>query len=568
MQAAGLKQKRKSIRLSLDRLFVLYDTRASVYEAISCSNNALRDAQKTIELDSTQWHGYFRSARLLASQGQRDAALRMCAMALGNLGSDPEDDSRRRELTELRQRLETVPTPPPPPCLISSLPVELLVTIFTLSNNPAVIAHVCHEWRAFAHSQPALWRNLVLTAACSGGAHVLRKIDEWHRWSSGWIAELHIHKSLGKALFPSGVGRAPDHSGLYNDVVAALRRLDLTKLKECHTQDMDPGLFLPALGGHDDGLHNLECLSSLSKCSRFMDYPFGCSTLSWQSMRSLNLAGVRCEWAELSMSMHCLTSFEYKIHRDHGCFTNFHQFLHANANTLEKLVVIADVPVSGTSCLSDTPPKPLTLAHLRHLELNSVLPFHISHGNFTLPSIRILRIPWLKEVALLLSILLDDGGTSFVELIEFTTPGGFVGPQILSAALVRAPKLKILRLSGFDCVAVAESLSKPLCTALLRDPSTQIVVPVQLPVLCPALSVLDLTWSSQLKAEQVVRIIKERIALAASEEAGRYQLPGLDGDDQRVSCIQTLTVDGCFQNEEDKFPWFQENVPEFSCRRT
>ena len=64
---AGLKLKRQSIRFTYDRLFVLYDTRASVYEALSCSNHALRDAQKTIELDPTQWHGYiyFRSARLL-----------------------------------------------------------------------------------------------------------------------------------------------------------------------------------------------------------------------------------------------------------------------------------------------------------------------------------------------------------------------------------------------------------------------------------------------------------------------------------------------------------------------
>ena len=39
--------------------------------------------------------------------------------------------------------------------------------------------------------------------------------------------------------------------------------------------------------------------------------------------------------------------------------------------------------------------------------------------------------------------------------------------------------------------------------------------------------------------KRLVRIIKERIALAASEEAGRYQLPGLDSD-QSVSCIQSM----------------------------
>ena len=542
---------------------MLYDTRASVYEALSCSNYALYDALKTIGLAPTQWQGYYRSARLLASQGQRDAALRMCAMALGNLGSDPQDDSRRRELTELRQRLEAVP---PPPCHISSLPAELLVTIFTLSNNPAVIAHVCQEWRAVARSQPALWRNLVLTTAAPGSGGVLQKINEWHRWSSGWITELHIHKS---ALFPSGDGKASDRSGIYDDVVAALRRLDLTKLKECHTVDMDTGLFFPALGGNDDGLRNLECLSSCFEVSSFLMPSFGCSRLSWQSLRSVSLVGVQCNWAELSMSMCCLTSFKYQIYTNFGGrFIHFHRFLEANAGTLEKLVVEVMIPIagSGASRLDNTSGSEpvLTLARLRHLELKGVAPFHISKGNFILPSLRILRILWLTDAALVLTILLEDGGTSFAELVELTTQGHFVGTQILSAVLLRAPKLKILRCSDFDSDTVTKSLSKP-CTVLLRDPSTQLVIPVQLPVLCPALGVLDLSWSPQLEIDHLVPIIKERVALAASEE-GRYQLPGPDGGDRRVSCIQMLTVDGCPQIEEDKLPWFQGNVPEFSCR--
>ena len=99
-------------------------------------------------------------------------------MAFGKLSSDLVDDSRRCELTELRQQLEAVPPPPPRRCHISSLPVELLVAIFTLSNNPALIAHVCHEWRAVAHTQPAIWRNLVLTTAPRAGDNAVQKIDE------------------------------------------------------------------------------------------------------------------------------------------------------------------------------------------------------------------------------------------------------------------------------------------------------------------------------------------------------------------------------------------------------
>jgi hypothetical protein len=68
-----------------------------------------------------------------------------------------------------------------------------------------------------------------------------------------------------------------------------------------------------------------------------------------------------------------------------------------------------------------------------------------------------------------------------------------MGWQNLSAILLRAPKLTILRCTDFDGI-VAESLSKP-CTAILSNST------VKLPVLCPALSVLNLSWSPQLKTE-------------------------------------------------------------------
>jgi len=254
-----------------------------------------------------------------------------------------------------------------------------------------------------------------------------------------------------------------------------------------------------------------------------------------------------------SQSRQCAMQLGGTIH------VGFHQFLQVNASTLEKLVIEVVVAFEDTSAphFPDTPRGPLTLSHLHHLELKGILPFHISHGNFTLPSIRILRIPWLKDAASEVSSLIEDEGTSFAELVEFTTKGRLVGRQNLTAILLRAPKLTILRCTDFD-VVVAESLSKP-CTAILSDST------VKLPVLCPALSVLDLSWSPRLKTDPLVSIIKERIALAASEEVGRYQLPGQDSD-QSVSCIQILKVDGCPRIKEEKVPWFQENVPEFSCR--
>jgi len=84
--------------------------------------------------------------------------------------------------------------------------------------------------------------------------------------------------------------------------------------------------------------------------------------------------------------MRRLTSFEYKIKSSIGIFEHFHEFLQANPG-LEKLVID---PVINYS-LPEAPDS-LTLAHLHHLELNRVVPFRIKRGNFSLPSLQILRL--------------------------------------------------------------------------------------------------------------------------------------------------------------------------------
>jgi F-box/TPR repeat protein Pof3 len=549
----------QAIRLANNESYVLYDSRASVYERLSCFNLALDDASQTIEIGPAHWQGYFRSARLLASLGRSEAALQMCSSALWRLGGSPKEVSCRQELSELRRHLEAQPK-----CFISRLPVELLLVVFKISNNPSVIVHVCHHWREVAHSQPPLWRNLVLSAPPESA---LSKITEWHKQSCGWITELHICKSLGVALFPSGVNilaSPPETSSMYADIVVALQQLDLTRIQQCHMQDIAMDVLLPALDEGTGFVNSLKALSSWCKPPHYEVARFGCDKLSWQNLCSLSLTSVACDWEELSAALNSLTSFEYKIHKDVCYFGGFHQFLLANPG-LEKLVIetVMSFDEINYPYFPPIPLEPLTLAHLHHLELKGIAPFHIKAGNFSLPSLHILRIPFLKDASLELSSLIEDKGTSFAELIELTTQGRLIGRQNLSAILLQAPKLKVLSCTDFDNT-VAETLSKP-CTAFLRDledPSRHI--PIQLPVLCPALTVLDFSWSSRLKVDPGVQPVKERVNLAASD-GGRYQLPGTDAD-CRVACIQTLRVDGCPHIEEEKLPWFQENVPEFTCR--
>ncbi|KAH8979864.1 hypothetical protein EDB83DRAFT_1441270 [Lactarius deliciosus] len=172
----------------------------------------------------------------------------------------------------------------------------------------------------------------------------------------------------------------------------------------------------------------------------------------------------------------------------------------------------------------------------------------------------------LRNAEVTLAELVEDEETSFAELVEFTASGCFLESHILTLVLFQAPKLKILNCTGSAVNTVAESLTKP-CMALLKDPASEdpTLVPTKLPILCPALSVLDLS-RSDVKTDPIMRMVKERIALAGSQDGGRYQLPGENGD-RGVSCIRSLNVDGCSRIEAEMLPWFRENVPMFSCHR-
>ena len=125
--------------------------------------------------------------------------------------------------------------------------------------------------------------------------------------------------------------------------------------------------------------------------------------------------------------MRHLTSLEYKVYGD-GLFQHFHQFLQANPG-LEKLVI-----ESGKSYYSGpyTAPDSLTLVHLRHLELSGEFPFRVNSGNFSLPSLRILRMTRLSNSGSLLSALVEDQGTSFTELVELTARGYSLELQVLT----------------------------------------------------------------------------------------------------------------------------------------
>ncbi|KAH9038398.1 hypothetical protein EDB85DRAFT_1888019 [Lactarius pseudohatsudake] len=521
----AIKSFNKAISLANDKSYVLYDSRASAYEKKNLPEDALRDAKKTIDIAPKQWHGYFRSARLFAALGQTNAALEMCSLALARLSGGPKHEARRRELTNLCRHLEA-----PIKCPVSGMPVELLLMIFQLSRNPIVISHVCHQWREIALSQPTLWRSLVLAAPAK---KALRKVQEWYKRSCGRIEELVIRKSLATTIFPSSFDdRNPDDRAKYPELLARLRQLDLTQLKECHMEEVNAESFFSALSDntrYDHQHSETLSISYMDPRQNIVGRP-EYAELPWESLRAFSIINGGCNWARLSTSICRLTSFEYKMERFFSGFGQFHEFLQANPG-LEKLVVEAGLiyphQIPEAPGLADvTPP---SSSRLRNGEVT-------------------------------LAELVEDEETSFAELVEFTARGCFLESQTLTSVLFQAPKLEILNCTGSAVNVLVESLTKP-CMALRKDPAPEdpTLVPTKLPILCPALSVLDLS-QSDVKTDPIMRMVKDRIALAGSHEGGRYQLPGENGD-RGVSCIWSLNVDGCSRIDAEMLPWFRENVP-------
>ena len=481
----------------------------------------------------------------------------MSEVALQFLGDDARHEKRRRELAALRVLLARTR------CPIEKLPVELLLMVFDLVCKPVMLAQVCRLWRQVALSHPTLWHSLVLVGPPK---KALRKLQEWRIRSQGLVEELTIRTSLGYNLFKpldSPEMLHPDDLAMRDKILAELCHLDLAYVKTCHLENVDIASFLNALWGN--------MASGPETLSVSQIYPRHGSLLrtnesdipSWTNVRVLAIKNMQCHWPAFTVFVHGLTSFEYKILYPTIHFEDIRALLQAN-RTLEKLVIetkmLASIPQN-----IDTP-ETLIMPHLRHFELSNVsLSCHCTQ-NLSLPMLQVLRLSGLPASAKVLEDFIDDPGTSFAELTELTMKTCTFQTPYLTSALFCSPRLEVLQLSGdFDANAIADSLST-LYSALppVLAPASKGLILAELPVLCPSLSELDLSGSSNLTTGPVMRVVKQRLYLAASEE-GKYRLPGQDSD-QHVSSIQTLKVDQCQHIEAEVLPWFRKNVPMFSCQ--
>jgi len=350
----------------------------------------------------------------------------------------------------------------------------------------------------------------------------------------------------------------PDDLAMRDKILAELRHFDLAYVKKCHLEDVDVALFLDALWSNKAS--SPETLS-VSQIYHKHGLPLGTnesSIPSWANVRALAIKTMHCHWPAFTMFAPGLTSFEHKIRYPHIHFEDIRALLQANP-TLEKLVI--ETKTYGAPQIIDIP-ETLIMPHLRHFELSGVTLSYRSTRNLSLPVLQVLRLIDLSASAKVLENFVDDPGTSFAELTELTMKNCTIQTPHLTLALFCSPRLEVLQLHGdFDANAIAESLSKP---HPVLAPENKGPIRAELPILCPSLSELDLSGSPSLKTGPVMRVVKQRLSLVASEE-GRYRLPGQDND-QHVSSVQSLKIDECQHIEAEVLPWFRKNVPIFSCR--
>lgn len=488
--------------------------------------------------------------------------MRMCSLALERLGEDTKHDGRRRELTALRCQLEARTK-----CPIAGMPVELLLMVFDFVCRPVTVSLVCRRWREIALSHHTLWHSLLLAESPKKALH---KLQEWCRRSRGQVQKLTIRKSLGSVVFIPLDGHHmlhPDDLLMRNKIIVELRLLDLAHLKTCDLEDVDVAMVIAGLWGYKSS-PSQQCLETLSVSQTLPGRgpPFGCieSTVPvWTNIRALKISNMLCHWTAFTGFVRGLTSFECKISDSPIDFVPIRYILQANP-TLEKLVVETKI---GSRPQAVDVPEPLIMPHLHHVELSGVALSPLSTQNLSLPSLHVLRLSQLPGSTMILENLVGDPGTSLAELVELTMKNSSFQTIPLILALSCAPRLEVLQLSGdFDSNAVAESLSSQSPTLpLLPTFESRGHVFTELPILCPSLTVLDLSGSPNLRTGPVMRLVKERLGLAASQDGGKYRLPGQDND-RLVSSIRTLKLDGCPHIEAEILPWFRKNVPQFSCR--
>ncbi|KAJ7288248.1 hypothetical protein C8J57DRAFT_1115677 [Mycena rebaudengoi] len=517
LKSSQLDESLKELNLALsvggDREYIVYDSRAAVYEKQGKFKDALQDVRKVIRLAPTDWQGYARAARLFLRVGKLDEAITMAEMAIRRL--DSKDLTRRTKLTELkedvlaRQRQRVYH--------FGKLPVEIVALIFGMVVSPnwsrvLLISSVCTHWRNVALNTPSLWSILVLT-----NQNPARHAQRWIERSKGRIREISLRSQLSNAP-------------------VNLDGLLWNHTRVCRTE----GHHIADYVGGKSKIHLLSEIEELEvtdasrtqKCDVLL-------SVSDSNLRRLTLDGAPFTW-QLLVHHRNLTSLIVRNHPPPPIDTLM-AVLEANP-MLEQLIL--DLDPSMVVPFPSSESSPLTLSHLHTLHLSTFdRPTHFFE-TATMPSlhtlhlarIRVLRLtPLNQRRPALTHLSLNCCLVSAPELLEL---------------LDITPTLKTLELVRLD--SISNLVIETLATRSLQPTSD---TPLEFTPLCPGLVHLNVSHCPDVQGGPLARLLRARNPEQPSDAAK----PPV------VAVIKSVLADGCPLIDASSISWFRARVKAFSC---
>ncbi|KAH7925539.1 hypothetical protein BV22DRAFT_1088860 [Leucogyrophana mollusca] len=509
----------EAITLGCDQ-FSIYDSRAAVYEKIGNFKAALRDSKKVIDLAPERWQGYARSARLFHQLEKHEAVVRMADLALERVKSD--DIQRRADLCGLKKQAIDAQAALEHRRIANStyhigkLPVELFTSIFLLvleedAARVVTLSHVCRHWRNITIATPCLWRTLVIS-----DKHPVRKVQTWIQRSKSHIFALIFRPSTPELDSPA--------------IFTALTPLSWNSLQVCKAS----GRWLMSLHHILGQLSMLQAISNLEEldlidCSAIDDVV---EHFQNSKLRTLTLGGTTS--LNSSSWQHIRSLVSLTIRANHAG-NDILGALQMNP-MLESFILDHTQPVSLTGNLRP----PVSMPHLKHLELRNLLSPRSVLVSAHAPSLRILRIfnaPMSVDESL--AQMTDVGVDNLVELSIGSSP---VTSRTLRALLLKASLLETLQISSIHGVVndVLEALSKPERTTG--------------ELLCPSLKHVDISRTADVQTGIVMGLVKSRMH-AGGEEGTAGTLAG----------VETLRMDGCPKIDAEVLPWLRTKVKLVSC---
>ncbi|KAG5652896.1 hypothetical protein H0H81_003260 [Sphagnurus paluster] len=532
-----------------DQQYVIYDSRAAVYEKLGMPKKALRDAKAVITLAPNQWQGYARSARLFLLARKFDASLKMATIAMDRV--QPAHNSRRIEIARLRdeilaaqeadERLKRATQNQS-----EKLPLELLSEIFhlvILSNPSRLIGliHVCPYWRNVAWHTPSLWQTLVLTTKSPA-----RKLSLWLKRSKGYIRELYLRAGVVSHIdwpFPD------------------LKTLAWDKLRVCSAISWDMAAYLESQGIIPHALEALEMEEA--QWARLRAGASLFPLLQTVGVRSLSFIRSYVSWKDLSTHLTTLTSIKIV-----GCSQQPDSLL----STLQANPFLETLIVQDNFTVQFPAEAPLVhLPHLRTLDFagswSSGLLEHI-----TAPAVEVFRVKG-SRCSLDTALTLLVSAQSLTNLTHFAVDNCPFTPWALNRVLMHTPSLKSLELVSLakGANAVIEALAGgPLSPKGTTAPPVAPASTPNIPLLCPALTDIKVSHSADVRTGPLVRLIRARLPQPpividpTKPDSGSTDQTSASEDGKNCARILSLTIDGCEQIDAAWLTWFRKQVPSVS----